>query len=176
MQILVVDDEEESLKSITRLVRSVRPEAEVHSFTDPSEAMKAAYGNRPDVAFLDIMMPGITGMELAAGLKEMYPDINIIFATSHSNYMGEAFKLHASGYLMKPLTSDMVERELSDLRHRTQESEKAVRIVTFGSFSVFVGDRPVEFKYSKSEEIFAILVDMRGKSVTTDRIKKLLWR
>ena len=53
---------------------------------------------------------------------------------------------------------------------------KRLKIRTFGEFTVFEGDRPVEFRYSKSLELFALLVDRRGRSVDNETIRKYLWQ
>ena len=176
MQILIVDDEAIELRGITEAVLRVRPDAVVHSFGTSSGALEFASANSVDVAFLDIELPVMNGLELAGRLKDIHPDINIIFITAYSEYMHEAFRLHASGYLMKPVTDDMIRKELFDLRNAVKEQKKTVRIVTFGNFMVFADDEPVEFQYSKSEEIFAILVDRRGEPAGTDQIKTLIWQ
>ncbi len=175
MQIIIVDDEMIELQGIEDTVRRVRSDAVLYSFDDPLEALKLAEERSIDVAFLDIEMPVMNGLELAARLKELRAEINIIFITAYKEYMQEAFKLHASGYLLKPVTEDMVFRELIDLRNAPSTDRKKVRISAFGSFTVFVDDKPVGFQYSKSEEILAILVDLRGASADTDRIRTLLW-
>ena len=56
-----------------------------------------------------------------------------------------------------------------------KKREKNVRIKTFGEFMVFVGDRPVEFRYSKALELFALIVDRRGKPVGNGVIRNYLW-
>lgn len=175
MQIIIVDDEVIELKGVTDTVRRVRPDAALYPFDDPLQALKLAAERSLDVAFLDVEMPVMNGLELAVRLKALHPDINIIFITAYSEYMQEAFRLHASGYLLKPVTEEMVFRELTDLRNAPSSGRKKVRISTFGSFTVFVDGRPVGFQYSKSEEILAILVDLRGASADTDRIRALLW-
>lgn len=64
------------------------------------------------MAFLDIDMRGTNGMELAKRLKENQPKINIIFVTGYSEYMGDAFSIHASGYVLKPPTKEKIELEI----------------------------------------------------------------
>lgn len=175
MEIIIVDDEVIELKGVTDTVRRVRPDAALYSFDDPVQALRHAAEQGVDVAFLDVEMPVMNGLELAVRLKALHPDINIIFITAYSEFMQEAFRLHASGYLLKPVTEEMIFRELTDLRNAPALDRKKVRISAFGSFTVFVDGRPVGFQYSKSEEILAILVDLRGASADTDRIRTLLW-
>lgn len=72
--------------------------------------------NSCDIAFLDIKMRGMTGIELARQLKDIQGDINIIFVTGFSEYSLNAFRLYASDYLLKSATPDAVRQELGHLR------------------------------------------------------------
>ena len=67
-----------------------------------------------DIAFLDINMRGMTGVELAKKLKDLCPKINIIFVTGYEEYKGDAMDLRASGYILKPVTKEQIDKELTD--------------------------------------------------------------
>lgn len=71
-----------------------------------SEALTCMQENPCDIAFLDIRMRSMTGLELARKLKDIHPKINIIFVTGYDEYAGEAMRLHASGYIEKPVTEE----------------------------------------------------------------------
>jgi len=129
-----------------------------------------------DVAFLDIHMPGRDGVELARELKTINPRINIIFATGFSNFMKEGFDMHASGYLLKPITAEAVKREMDNLRNPVEwDTGKRVRVITFGNFEVYVDNVPVKFERKQSKEILAYLIDKRGTSVTYAELAAVLW-
>ena len=104
MRILCVDDEEMMLQMLEMSVREARPEAEVIGYEDADDLLADAEKNSCDIAFLDIHMRGMNGVEVAKRLKQINPKMNIIFVTGFSEYTGEAMKLHASGYIMKPVT------------------------------------------------------------------------
>ena len=80
------------------------------------ELIADAKENGCDVAFLDIHMRGMTGVQVAKKLKEINPKLNIIFVTGFSEYKGEAMDMKASGYIMKPVTKEEVAQELEELR------------------------------------------------------------
>lgn len=84
--------------------------------------------NSCDIAFLDIKMRGMTGIELARQLKDIQGDINIIFVTGFSEYSLNAFRLYASDYLLKPATPDAVRQALGHLRTpvRPTQTQKSV--------------------------------------------------
>ena len=177
MRILCVDDEPLMLQMLETAVREAKPEADVLAFEDQDDLFEDAKANGCEIAFLDIYMRGMNGVELAKRLKEINPKMNIIFVTGFSEYTGDAMKLHASGYIMKPVTKEKVEQELSDLRFPIEPKSNAIlRVQCFGNFDVFTPDgKPVHFERSKSKEIFAYLVHRRGSSCTIKEIAAALF-
>lgn len=177
MNILAADDERMALESLIAAIEVAAPEASVQGFRKSGEALEYARENHCDVAFLDIEMRGMNGLELAKNLKEIQPDINVIFVTGYSQYMGEAFEQHVSGYVLKPVDAERVTKELRNLRFPVEEKEKEHRIQaqTFGNFEMFGDGTPLKFRYSKSKEILAYLIDRRGAAVTTQEICAVLW-
>jgi two-component system LytT family response regulator len=176
MRILACDDERIPLELLTEAIREARPEAELIGFSDPAELLAFAEHSRADVAFLDIQMYGITGLELAKRLKDIMPDINIVFVTGYSQYAGEAFHLRASGYVMKPTTKEMIEEELEHLRNPVAEKHTTrLQVQCFGNFEVYSEGIPLHFEFSRSKELFAYLVDRRGAAVNTGELCSVLW-
>ena len=172
MRIMCVDDEPLALQMLEVSVKKARSDAEVSTFRKPRELLEAAKQNGCDIAFLDIHMRGMNGVELAKELKAVNPKMNIIFVTGFSEYTGEAMSLHASGYIMKPVNKEKVERELADLRFPiTPKSNVLLRVQCFGNFDVFTPDGAhVRFERSKAKEVFAYLVHKQGSSCTTREI------
>lgn len=175
MRILAVDDERNALNGMVKIIQETVPGSRVDGFLLAREAMAFAKEHAADIAFLDISMPVIDGITMAEELKKLYPHINIIFTTGYSDYAQDAFALHASGYIMKPVTREKVEEELSHLRYTNETEAKRLRIRTFGPFEVFYGDEPLSFRYRKTKELLAVLVDRRGALVTNRDIVRMLW-
>ena len=166
MRFLVVDDEKFMVEEMVKVLHRVQPDAEIISCICPDEALEAAVQHTVDVAFLDIQMGKMSGLELATRLKKIKPDTHIIFATGYQEYAVTAFRLHATGYLLKPVEEEDVKRELTFIYDEVPH-KKRIRIQTFGGFEVFVDDQPVNFSRAKSKELLAYLVDHRGAIVTT---------
>ena len=97
MRILCVDDEQLMLKMLEMAVKEARPDAEVTAYRKQADLLEDARKNGCDIAFLDIHMRGMNGVELAKELKMVNPRMNIIFVTGFSEYTGDAMRLHASG-------------------------------------------------------------------------------
>ncbi len=166
MRFLAVDDEKIMLNKLIGVLKSVRPEAEILQFTWADDALRAAKERHIDAAFLDIQMGGMTGLQLAAHLKKIQPKMHIIFITGHHGYALDAFKIRATGYLLKPVSEEAVRRELTFIYEET-ESQSRIRVKTFGGFDIFVEGSMVKFNRTKAKELLAFLVDRRGLSVTT---------
>ncbi len=160
--VIVLDDERIAMEGLAELLKEIRPDFDVHGFTMAEEALAFSSEHHCMIAFLDIEMFGLSGIDVARKLKEDNPEINIVFTTAYSNYALDAFDLHASGYLLKPIRRSKLEQELKNLRYTSIDTKSAVKIQTFGEFEVYVNEQPVTFKYNKTKELLAFLVDRRG--------------
>ena len=129
-----------------------------------------------DIALLDINMPDMNGIELAARIKEISPDTAIIFVTGYSEYAVEAFRLHAAGYLMKPVAKEELEAEIIHAQGvHSLQMHSHITARTFGSFDIFVDGKKVLFGRSKAKELLAHLIEMRGKSVFRVQVFSVLF-
>lgn len=176
MRILSVDDEEMTVEYMRRLFRQIEPEAEFSGFTEPEAALSHLSKHSADIALLDIEMGADNGLALAKRCKELCPQLNIIFVTGYSQYTMDALKLHASGYLIKPVRMDDLRAELENLRHPLpSKTGHRVRIQTFGNFEVFVDGKPLVMPVAKCRECLAYLVDRKGARVTVAELAAVLW-
>ncbi len=176
MKILAADDEQIMLEALTESIKTVVPEAEVHAFRKSSELLEFAHKELCDIAFLDIHMAGINGIALAKMLKDISPQMNIIFVTGYSEYMGMALGMHVSGYIMKPVTAKLIEEEMNYLRYPIKMiSQHKLRVQTFGNFEVFYEEVPLKFERAKTKELFAYLVDRKGCAMSMAELCVALW-
>jgi two-component SAPR family response regulator len=176
MKILLVDDEKLQLLRLEETVKNVLPEAELLSYSNPLKAFEENKKEQIDIAFLDIEMPGLNGIALAKKLKGVNPKINIIFVTAYNNYAMEAMKMHASGYVSKPVSPNKVKEEVEGLRFPVElEPTKKLQIKCFGNFELFFQAKPLRFSYSKSKELFAYLVDREGSAININELNAVLW-
>ena len=176
MRAICVDDERALMERTVSLLRELPGMEEVAGFTRPREALEWATEHPVDLALLDVEMPGMTGIELAAVLKQRQPDAAVIFLTAYPKYAVDAFAVRASGYLLKPVTPEALAADVAHaLSGRRKPLEGHVVIRTFGAFDVLADGRMVEFKRAKSKEILAFLVDRQGGTATRAEVFAALW-
>ena len=177
MRILLVDDEELQLLRLTDAVKKALPEeSDMRSYTNPVLAWEENKDAQVDIAFLDVEMPVYNGIALAKKLKSVYPRVNVIFVTAYTEYALDAYKLHASGYVTKPVNAEKIKEELEGLRYPVNiVATQKIQVKCFGNFEVFCEGIPLKFKYSKSKELIAYLIDREGATVSINELNAVLW-
>lgn len=176
MRIMAVDDEVLALEDFEDTCRDLGIEDEIVKFNNPLDALSFVATNKVDIAFLDIEMPVIKGIELAKRIKAINQNIRVIFATSYGNYALEAFGVDAVDYVMKPYEPEDIKKAYDKaLLVKDAVTENKVFIKTFGYFDVFVDGKSVSFPSAKSKELLALLVDRNGGVVNTEQAVSVLW-
>lgn len=102
LKVLLVDDEEPARARLRQMIAGLGGVEIVGEAEDGEQAIEAITASSPDVVFLDIQMPGCSGIEVAASLRAPRP--RIIFCTAFDQYAVDAFELHAVDYLLKPVS------------------------------------------------------------------------
>ncbi|MBO5555995.1 MAG: response regulator [Oscillospiraceae bacterium] len=176
MKAICVDDEKLLADHVTKLCRSLPGIDEATSFSSPFAALAWLESHEADLALLDIDMPGMDGMELAVRIKEKSPRTAVVFLTGYSQYAVDAFALHVSGYLLKPVDPERLKAEVEyAFSGRHSDMHGRVEARTFGNFDLLVDGKPVPFKQAKCKELLAYLVDRQGSSVTRAEAFAILW-
>ena len=171
---IAVDDEVLMLGALTKAIRASDDITAVADYTSCEDALEYVKSNPTDIAFLDINMRGMGGLALAQKIIDCCPDCKIVFCTGHEEYAISAFKLHATGYLMKPISAKDVQAEIDNIKG-IRQSQKPLTVKCFGSFEVYAKGEKLAFKRSKTKELFAFLVDRNGAGVTVAEIGVALW-
>ena len=178
MLVYVIDDEPMALKISYQVVQDAYPHATVLSFGSAVDALKAIDEEKmnPDVVFTDIEMPGINGLEFAVRLKTLSPQSRLIFVTGYSEYALEAFRIHAHGYILKPMSIERVREECDALNlGESKPSEDKLQVRCFGYFEIFWRGKPLDFARKQTKELLAYLIDRRGAACTAEEIAAAIW-
>ena len=191
MTVVAVDDEEISLMCLEAVLDSMDDVDKVLTFSNAEDTIDYFKTGKADAAFLDIQLylsgGTLNGLMLAAKIKELCPECHVVFVTSCPEYAVDAFKLHVSGYIVKPVTREAARKELdyiimekraaSNARGfvEKKEEEPKVRVQCFGNFEVFWKNKPIIFQLSKAKELFAYLVHRKGASVSMAELAAVLF-
>ena len=133
MRAIAVDDEIFMLETLQEAVSASADIGSTAAFSSCTTAFAYAADHPVDVAFLDINMRGIGGLGLAEKLMELQSRCKIIFCTGYEEYAVSAFQMHVSGYLMKPITAEDVQKEIDHIKG-IKATEKVLTVKCFGNF------------------------------------------
>ncbi|HXP01606.1 MAG TPA: LytTR family DNA-binding domain-containing protein [Luteibacter sp.] len=122
---IVAEDEKLLAAALQRELAIAWPDLEVVEVAeDGGAALEAIASHRPDVAFLDIRMPGLTGMEVAAAAADASPHTLVVFITAYDQYAVDAFERGAVDYLLKPVTSERLAQTVVRLKSRLADAAR----------------------------------------------------
>ncbi len=119
MKCVVAEDEKLLRDELVTLLMQAAPGIDiVAACEDGAEAVEAIAAHKPDVAFLDIRMPGLTGLEVAASAAESSPETQVVFVTAYNQYAIDAFDRGAVDYLLKPIAPERLAATLKRVAAR----------------------------------------------------------
>lgn len=188
INVICCDDETILLDELRASVAAVLPAAEIHAFNRASKVLAYIEEDNPvpDIAFLDINMRGTDGVALGKMLQQINPRINIIFCTGYGNYALEALEMNCSGYIMKPVSAEKISGAIANLRYPLEgggpsvsasadQSGPRIKVICFGNFVCKIDDNPVHFKYTKTNELLAYLIDRNGSMCSRSELAAVLF-
>ena len=118
LRVLIADDDAGMRTVMRKIIAKVEGFTLVAEAGDGKTTLELTEQLKPNVVFLDVEMPQMSGVECARAIQDMDPSIVIIFATAHDTYMGDAFEVYAFDYLVKPFKVDRVIQTLERARDR----------------------------------------------------------
>jgi len=190
MRILLVDDEELPLKRLKRILSGYADIQICGVFHNPAEALAYATVHPVDAAFLDITMPGISGLQLAARLHELRPSLACVIVTGYDEYAVQAYDTDILDYVVKPVTEERLARTIQRLRRQpllaeptqtqvqgpqVQGTRLSIRLLGGLEISSSGPRRePVKLRSPKTLELLALLVCRR--TISREEVADTLWR
>lgn len=174
MRAIAADDEPLMLRALIKAISASDDIEDVYAFSSCEKVLEWIQTNRVDIAFLDIDMRGMGGLALAEHIMKIQPKCKIVFCTGYEQYAIDAFRIHVSGYLMKPIDKASVQGEI-DFIKKERKDDKLLTIKCFGEFEVYHYGKIVHFPRRKSKELLAYLIDRQGAAVNGRTIVTRLW-
>lgn len=178
MKAICVDDEPILLKWLLEVVKQSGDIDEAIGFQSGLKAVDYAIKNDFDVAFIDVELGKMNGIELAKRLREIKSQCGIIFCTGHANYAVDAIKdLIVNGYLLKPIEYEDVQEEIDKFINYNRISRPIITVDLSHDIEVF--DRNgnvIQFKRKLTLKLLLELVKANGKSISVAELCSKLWK
>ena len=193
LNVVIVDDETIALQYAKTLLSKFTDVKVVACYSNPVIALQEISVNSEiDVAFFDISMPEINGLELATLLQERRPEIRVVFLTAYDSYAISAFDINAVDYLLKPINNERLAKTIERLKRiagikkvSTVESAIAaandkkcnvnIRIDCLGRFSIVADGEELKWQSVKTRELVALLAEKYRHGMTGAAIIEELW-
>lgn len=179
MKVIIVDDEPEILEDIKMTILQYKDFEVVGTYQNPYMFLESFEVLEPDCVFLDIEMPGMSGIDLAERILENNPNMKIIFVTAFNHYATQAFEVNALDYILKPIHPLRMSKAMARLRELSDATSTSVdydiMIRTFGGFEVLVDNMAIKWNRSKAKELLAYLLHFEGVRKTKYKICEDLW-
>ncbi|WP_339220988.1 response regulator [Paenibacillus sp. FSL H8-0332] len=191
MKAILIDDEKPALQHLERLLLKDGRLTITGKYTSARLGLAHLEQEKADIVFLDIGMPEMNGLEAGEYIAGLDRSTRIVYITAYSEYAIEAFELNAADYLLKPVTSQRLSKTLERLEVGKESSEaqipppsasaapvKELSILCFHRLEFIDSTEPgrkMQWRTSKAQEVFALLLHNRGQWVLKDTIVDLVW-
>lgn len=191
MKAILIDDEKPALQHLERLLLKDGRLTITGKYTSARLGLAHLEQEKADIVFLDIGMPEMNGLEAGEYIAGLDRSTRIVYITAYSEYAIEAFELNAADYLLKPVTSQRLNKTLERLEVGKESAEvkmpptpaaaapvKELSILCFHRLEFIDSTEPgrkMQWRTSKAQEVFALLLHNRGQWVLKDTIVDLVW-
>lgn len=174
MRAIIVDDEQIMLRSFMRLSKGIPNLNVIAQFESPEEAIMFVQENSVELAFLDIKMPGMNGIELAVKLREICPRILVVFISAYDEYIRDSNLIGGDYYIIKPYKRETIVMMMQKMQILSKGLHKEIYIQMFGRFNVLKNGVPIALR-GKAKEILALIASRCGKEISNEEIYSVIW-
>lgn len=174
MRAIVVDDEPLMIEAFLRLSKDIHDLNVTGTFEEAEDAVEFSRDHSFEIAFLDIKLPGMDGIECAKELREKMPGILIVFISAYDDYIWESNQLGGDDYLVKPYKKETIEKTMDKMRLLVLRQKKNIYVQMFGVFTVIKDGVPVPIR-GKAKEILALILVKRGREISNEEIYSTIW-
>ncbi|WP_172256290.1 response regulator [Saccharibacillus deserti] len=185
MRALLVDDEKLALLHLKNMLEQQNGVRVAGMFSDANRALEEIGETAPDIVFLDIEMPEIDGLELAARIRALDEAVDIVFTSGSVRHALDAYEFYPLDYMRKPINRQRLGQTLDRARHRLEHEtcreanpNSSPVLLCLGPLRVHypgTGAAYLKWRTSKAQELFAYLLHNRGRIVGRDELFGLLW-
>lgn len=174
MRAIIVEDEPLMINAFMRLSQGIEDLNVEEAFEFAEDAVAYAENHVFEIAFLDIELPGMNGIECAQKLREKMPELLVVFISAYDDYLREFNQIGGDDYLVKPYKKETLENMMGKMRLLVRRQKKSIYVQMFGRFTVLKDGVPVPLR-GKAKEILALILVRRRKEISNEEIYSTLW-
>lgn len=174
MRAIIVEDEQLMINAFMRISKNIDDLIVQGKFMTAEEAIEYSETNSFEIAFLDIELPGMNGIECAKKLRERMPELLVVFISAYDDYLRESNQIGGDGYLIKPYNEEILEKTMNQMRLLAQRQKKSIYVQMFGMFTVMRDGVPIPLR-GKAKEILAMILAKRGREISNEEIYRTIW-
>ncbi|HHW31021.1 MAG TPA: response regulator transcription factor [Clostridiaceae bacterium] len=180
VKVVMADDEHGVMLLLCSILSKLEGALVIGTADNAKDAITLVREHNPDLVFLDIEIPDMKGIELAERLREIKPDLAIVFITAHQKYSLDAFKLYASDYILKSIDEERVKStfrriykmlEISKKSNASSYTETSRISINLGDERVFI--KPNEIFYIERSGRHTLISCTNGKYKTRQTLQEL---
>lgn len=180
LRTIIVDDEKLSIEYLEHLLKDVNGVEIVGKYTDGHVVLEEFERKSPELVFLDISMPGVSGIEIAKKIKSILPECKIVFVTAYKQYALKAFEIGVTDYIVKPFKKARIQQLMDRIIDQNNQEIKTDEYVVcnFKYFHFKKNGKEiknVKWRTAKARELFVYLVQNDKEFVRKDVLIELLW-
>jgi len=138
MKVILIDDEQLQLDLLENKINKLTDHDVIGKYVNPHHGLFEIFKKQPDVVFLDISMPEISGLELAKEIKTVHPNIKIVFLTAFDEHAIDAFELGVEDYILKPIDDRRLLHTFSRMADQPIKSNENKTDLYIGCFRVYI--------------------------------------
>ena len=175
MRIFIADDDAGMRLVLRGIIESMEGMECVGEVADGEEAVRRCLELKPDVVFMDVVMPIMDGVQAAKEITDILPETIVVFCTAHSEYMPDAFDVYAADYLIKPFKTDRVRqtlRRINNTKYKSRTTPPQTIVIKNKDGMVFLPVNDIVLVYRESRVTY---IETYGDSYTTSEGLSDLW-
>lgn len=174
MRAILVDDEAIMLKSFMRNSNGIEDLNVIAQFQNAEDALAFAEKNQFELALLDVQLPQMNGIELAVKLRQIHPDLPVVFISAYDEYVRDSNEIGGDYYIVKPYKRETIEMMVKKVSLLCKRLQKSVYLQMFGKFNVLKDGVPLPL-HGKTKEVLALIASRRGKEISNEEIYSTVW-
>lgn len=183
---IIVDDEEQARDVFERLLQRTGDTNLIGKASNADDGLEMILSKNPDIAFLDVQMPGKDGFELVREMKKFNLKTTVVFVTAHIEYAVNALKVAAFDYLLKPVALDELKQTIDRFKNKKKQDLSSNKIdlllemldkndkICFNTRTGYIYISPKEIVYCQADVNYTeIFINKERKEVVTINIGKI---